>query len=167
VPSVGALFDEWSPARLERRPLGDEAWARILEAWAEVRKGATGTPAVALRLPGDERREGLESTIATAVRNDMETMAVEARRHWIRRGFRPRESRIGLMAFFVALLLAGAIDYKGSGDPIDVLLAQTLVVLAWVALWEPADRIFTAASFRLARRYFEELAPAEVRVSWD
>lgn len=164
VPSVEALFDAWSAEPLERRPLSDEARERIVDEWTQVRKRATGAPTVALRLPAGERREGLEGTIAAAVHQDMETMAVDSRRHWIRRSLRPRESRIGIVLFFVAVTLAAIIDYGDSGDS---FFGQIFVVLSWVALWGPAYRIITAASFRLARKYFVELAQADVQVVWD
>ena len=163
VPSVEALFDGWSAEPLARRPLSDEARERIVDEWTRARKGADGPPTVALRLPEAERREGLDATIVAAVHNDMETMTVDSRRHWIRRSLRPRESRIGIVLFFVALTLSALIDYGGS----DSFLSQVFVVLSWVALWGPAYRVITAASFRLARRRFAELARAEVRVSWD
>jgi hypothetical protein len=163
VPSVEALFDAWSAEPLARRPLSDEARERIVDEWTRARKGADGLPTVALRLPEAERREGIDATIVAAVHNDMETMAVDSRRHWIRRSLRPRESRIGIVLFFIALALSALIDYGDS----DSFLSQVFVVLSWVALWGPAYRVITAASFRLARRRFAELARAEVRVSWD
>ena len=118
---------------------------------------------MALHLPPSEQREGLEQTIAGAVHRDMEAMAVDARRHWIRRSIRPRESRIGIVLFFLALAIGAVIDY-GDGDS---FLGQVFVVFAWVALWGPAYRIITAASFRLGRKYFAELALADIRVRWD
>ncbi len=164
VPSVEALFDAWSAEPLERRPLSDEARERIVDAWTQARKQATEAPTVALSLPRSDRREGLEETIAAAVHSDMETMSVDARRHWIRRSLRPRESKIGIALFFVAVTLAAVIDYGDSGDS---FFGQIFVVLSWVALWGPAYRVITAASFRLARKYFIELAQADVRVDWD
>ncbi len=163
VPSVEALFDAWSAEPLAARPLSDEARERILDAWTKARKRATGDPVVALRLPESERRDELDAAIVAAVHHDMETMAVDARRHWIRRSLRPRESRIGIVLFFVALTIGAVIDLGGG----DSFLGQVFVVFAWVALWAPAYRIITAASFRLARKYFAELAGAEVRVYWD
>jgi hypothetical protein len=162
VPSVEALFDAWSAEPLARRPLSDEARERIVDEWTRARKGADGPPRVALRLPEAERREGLDATIVAAVHQDMETMAVDSRHHWIRRSLRPRESRIGIVLFFIALALGALIDYDG-----DSFFGQVFVVLGWVALWGPAYRVITAASFRLARRRFAELAGAEVGVAWD
>lgn len=163
VPSVEALFDAWSPEPLERRPLSDEARERILDQWTQARRHAKGPPTVALRLPQSERREGLEGTIGAAVHHDMEAMAVNARRHWIRRSLRPRESRIGIALFFVALTVGALIDL-GDGES---FFGQVFVVLAWVALWAPAYRLITAASFRLARKHFVELSQADVRIAWD
>jgi hypothetical protein len=164
VPSVHSLFDAWSVEPLARRPLSDEGRERIVDAWAQERKRATGPPTVELRLSEEECRPELDATIAAAVRHDMETMAVDARRHWFRDSLRPRESRIGIALFVLALTLSGVLEYVGEGDSI---LAQTFVVMAWVALWAPAYRVITAASSRLARKYFAELAGAEVKVVWD
>jgi hypothetical protein len=164
VPSVDALFDAWSVEPLARRPLSDDGRERIVDAWAQVRKHATGPPMLSLRLSEAERRPELDATIAAAVRNDMETMAVDARRHWFRRSLRSRESRIGIVLFVLALAISGLLSYAGEGDSI---LAQTFVVMAWVALWGPAYRIITAASLRLGRRYFAELALAEIEIAWD
>jgi hypothetical protein len=163
VPSVEALFDAWSAEPLERRPLSDEARERIVDAWTRARKRATESPVIALSLPESERREGFDETIAAAVHGDMETMVVDARHHWIRRSLRPRESRIGIVLFFVAFAIGAVIDL----DVGDSFFGQVFVVLGWVALWAPAYRVITAASFRLARKYFAELALADVRVNWD
>ena len=164
VPSVEALFDAWSTEDLPRRPLSDEAREHIVDEWTHERKQARGLPTLSLRLPESERRAGLEATIVGAVRHDMQTMAVDARKRWIRRSLSPRESRIGIALFVVAMVISGLIDYLGDGDS---LASQTFVVLAWVALWGPAYRVITAASFRLARKRFAELAQADVRVAWD
>ena len=120
-----------------------------------------------MTLPGSERERVGEAAIAAAVRADMATMSVDARRHWIRQSLRPRDTRIGIVVFFAALILAGVVDIGASEGSVEVLVGQSLVVIAWVALWNPAYRLFTAGSFRLGRRYFEELAAAEVSVRWE
>lgn len=167
VPSTAALFDAWSVEPLATRPLSDEARERIVDAWSEVAKKASGTPQLRLVLPAGERAEADEATIVGAVRADLRTMKTDARRHWVRRALAPRETRIGLMIFFLALGLAALIDFDSSEGSLSNLLSQTFVVLAWVALWGPAYRLLTAASYRLGRRYFAELAEAEIAVRWD
>jgi hypothetical protein len=157
---------------LERRAARHAAAQRrgaraIVDAWSEVAKGATGTPRLQLVLPAGERAAGDEATIVGAVRADLREMKVDARRHWIRRSFAPRETRIGLLIFFLALGAAAIIDFGSTEGSLSTLLSQTFVVFAWVALWGPAYRLLTAASFRLGRRYFAELAEAEITVRWD
>ncbi|HTR76018.1 MAG TPA: hypothetical protein VMH33_12265 [Solirubrobacterales bacterium] len=167
IPSTAALFDAWSVAPPDRRPLSDEARERIVDAWSEVAKKATGTPRLRLVMPSGERTAVDEATIVAAVRADMEAMKVDARRHWVRRALAPRETRIGAVLFFLALAAGAALDYGSSEGSLETLLSQTFVVFAWVALWAPAYRLLTAASYRLGRRYFVELAEAEITIAWD
>ncbi len=167
VPSLAALFDAWSVEPIERRPLSDEARQRIVDRWSEVPTGVGGASVLLLLLPSTEQTEGLERAIIAGLRHDFETMRVDARHHWIRRSLAPREIRIGVLVFFAALLAAGALDFGHSEGSLATLLSQTFVVLAWVALWGPAYRLMTGASFRLARSYFEELAAAEITIRWD
>jgi hypothetical protein len=167
IPSTAALFDAWSVEPLATRPLSDEARERIVDAWSEVARKASGTPRLRLVLPAGERTGADEAAIVGAVRADLRTMKVDARRHWIRRALSPRETRIGVLIFFLALGAAAIIDFGETEGSLSTLLSQTFVVLAWVALWGPAYRLLTAASFRLGRRYFAELAEAEITVGWD
>jgi hypothetical protein len=167
IPSTAALFDAWSVEPLASRPLSDEARERIVDAWSEVAKRATGTPRLELVLPSAERGGTDEEAIVGAIRADLATMKVDARHHWIRRALAPRESRIGVLIFFAALAAAALIDFGSSEGSLSTLLSQTFVVMAWVAPWGPAYRLLTAASFRLARRYFAELTEAEITIRWD
>jgi hypothetical protein len=167
IPSVAALFDAWSAEPPATRPLNDEARERIVDAWSAVAKRATGTPRLELVLPAGERSGADEAVIVSAVRADLRAMKVDARHHWVRRALAPRETRIGVLIFFLALGTAAIIDFGSSEGSLSTLLSQTFVVLAWVALWGPAYRLLTAASFRLGRRYFAELAEAEITVRWD
>jgi hypothetical protein len=167
VPSTAALFDAWSAEPLASRPLNDEARERIVDAWSEVAKKSTRTPRLSLVLPAAERAGADEALIVDAVRADLRTMKTDARHHWIRRAFSPRETRIGIVIFFLALAAAAVIDFGSTEGSLSTLLSQTFVVFAWVALWGPAYRLLTAASFRLGRRYFSELAEAEITIRWD
>jgi hypothetical protein len=166
VPSVEALFDAWSPEPLERRPLSDEARSRIADAWIEASKRKRRPDGLSLTFPAGERAEGLEASILAAFRHDMDEMRVDAKHHWIRRAIAPRESRIGFAVFLAALIVAGVIDYGSDEGSLNTMLSQTFVVLAWVALWGPAFRLMTAASWRLGRRSFAELAEAEIEIRW-
>jgi hypothetical protein len=167
VPSTAALFDAWSAEPLATRPLNDEARERIVDAWAEVAKKSTEAPRLRLLLPAAEREGTDEATVVGAIRADLRTMKVDSRHHWVRRALAPRESRIGLLVFFISLGVAAIIDFGADEGSLETLLSQVFVVLAWVALWGPAYRLLTAASFRLGRRYFAELAEADIAIDWD
>jgi hypothetical protein len=169
VPSVAELFDGWSIEPLAQRPLSDEVREHILDRWVRVRKGrsrVSGGPTLELRLPEEERSDGMAETIAAAVRNDLRTLAIDSRRHWIRRSLRPRPARIGLLIFFLALTIAAVVDFTWADESGDTLVGQTFVVFAWVALWTPASAMIQAASYRLGHRRFVELADAEIRIVW-
>src|ERR1700742_3051480 len=123
VPSVEALFDAWSPQPLERRPLGDEARQRILDAWSEASTRKRHPDRLTLTLPASEREAGLEDTILAAIRRDMEEMRGGASRHWIRRALAVRESRIGFAVFAVAILISGLIDYGAEEGSLNTLVS--------------------------------------------
>ena len=165
APSVDALFDEWSPEPLERRPLKDEVRDRIVEEWVEAKRTG-GADALVLLLPASERQEKLDEAVRDAVHADMETMEEDCRRHWLRRSLRARKTRIGIALFVVCLLISAGINY-GQTDAWSDTLAQTFVVIAWVALWDPGQRVVDAASNRLARKHYAALAAVETRVRWE
>jgi len=125
APSVDALFDEWSPEPIERRPLRDEVRDRIVEQWVEAKR-TEGADALVLLLPATERRENLDEAVRNAVHADMETMEEECRRHWLRRSLRARKTRIGIALFVVCLLISAGINY-GQSDAWSDTLAQTFV----------------------------------------
>jgi hypothetical protein len=167
VPSVEALFDAWSPQPLAQRPLSEEARERIVDAWIDAARRKEEPDRLALALPAGERAEGLEATILAAFRHDMEAMRVDARHHWFRRSFEQRETRIGYLVFFIALVIAALIDIGESEGSVATIVSQTFVVLAWVALWAPAQKLIIAGSYRLGHRSFAELAAAPVEIRWD
>src|SRR4051794_16594309 len=168
APSVAALFDEWNPAPLAQRPLDPLVRDRIVDLWLEERKRAPDRQAgpLVLVLPAGDEREGRADAIRTAVRTDMATMAAKAAHQWIRRSVRPRESRVGYVVFVICLLLAAGINY-GDFNAWSDTVAQTFVVVAWVALWDPAQLVFDAATRRLARKHYVRIAEIDVQVYWD
>ncbi|MGK2955458.1 MAG: hypothetical protein ACSLFI_07310 [Solirubrobacterales bacterium] len=167
VPSVDGLFDEWSAAPLEERFLNDDARERILDAWHNGKIKRKSPDQLLLILPSDARKEGLEQTILAAFRHDMEQTCIDARRHWIRRSLSARETRIGFLVFFVAMVISVLISDGSDGSSVETLLAQTFVVIAWVALWGPAGRFIRGASYRLERGTFADLAKVPVEIRWE
>lgn len=167
VPSIGSLFDQWSAEPLERRPLDDDARERILDAWSEGKKGRQSPERLCLVLPESERKEGLGDSILAAFRFDMKETRLDSRYRWIRRSFTARESRIGFLVFFVAMVISVLISSGTDGDSVETLFSQTFVVIAWVALWGPAGRFIRGASYRLQQKTFAELEQVPVEIRWE
>ena len=167
VPSLDRMFDEWSAEPLEKRFLNDDARERILDAWDEGRIDRKSPDRLLLILPASARREELEHSILAAFRHDMEQTSIDARRHWIRRSLVARETRVGFIVFFVAMVISVLISDGSDGGSVETLFAQTFVVIAWVALWGPAGRFIRGASYRLERKTFAELAKVPVRIRWE
>jgi hypothetical protein len=61
---------------------------------------------------------------------------------------------------------AAGVNY-GSTDAWSDTLAQTFVVIAWVALWDPGQNVVDAASNRFARKHYAALAQLDTDVRWD
>lgn len=164
APSVEAMFDPWSPEPLEHRPLDNDVRERIVEQWVEHKREAEAKALVIL-LPAGERREGLDREVLTALRTDLQRMVYDSKRHWFRHSLRGRKTRVGIVVFFLCLLISFLINYN-SDDALSNTFAQTFDVIAWVALWQPGQDVFDAASNRLARKYYAALATVEMRVHW-
>jgi hypothetical protein len=168
APSVAALFDAWSPEPLDHRPLASDVRERIVDAWLDERKRDPHHQAgpLVLVLPAADERAGRADAIRTAIRTDMTITVETCRHHWLRRALRPRQSRLGFLIFAVSLLLSAGINY-GATDAWTDTVAQTFVVIAWVALWDPAQVVFEAARRRLARKHYAVVAAVDVQVRWD
>jgi len=167
VPSLRSLFDEWSAEPLERRPLDDDARERILDAWSEGKSGGRSPDRLCLILPEGERSPGLDESVLAAFRFDMKETRLDSRHRWIRRALTARETRIGFLVFLVAMVISVLISSGTDGDSFETLLAQSFVVIAWVALWGPAGRFIRGATYRLEQKTFAELEKVPVEIRWE
>lgn len=137
VSSVDDLFDPFSAEPLVERPLRDQVRERILNAWIDTREERPGH--LTVDLPESERREDLGDRVEAAIRHDLTAAYESSRRPFI---FTRSERREALVAF------------------------SFLVVLGWVAMWQPAQQIFKAVSLWLSRNRYEELALVPIEVNW-
>lgn len=164
VPTVEDLFDSYSAEPLDQRPLSDEVRDRILRAWIDTREERPDH--LTVELPESERREGLGERLEAAIRHDL-TVAYESSKHLF--VYTRSERREALVAFgflVVCLVASNLVDQVTSDRTFTVGLSQGLVVLAWVALWQPAQQMFGAVSLWLSRNRFEELSEVSIEVVW-
>jgi len=164
APSLDYLIDPYSVGAISERPLTDEVRERILWAWIDSREGRPEH--LTLELPAELRRDTLAEQVKKAVRRDLEETYRESKK-WI--SVSRSERRETLIAFgflIICLLLSSLIDQGTENDAFFSSVSQGLVVLGWVALWTPAQRLFATVSRRLNRSRYRELATAEIEIEW-
>jgi len=164
VTSVDDLFAPYDARPVAERPLAEEVRFHLLDAWEHVR---TAHPAVLhCYAPASEREQVDEQALTTAVRRDM-----RAYTHGLRRAAPlSRRDRIaalvGISIFLLTIVVSTSLEQL-TDDVFVAGISQGLVVIGWVALWVPAQRVVVD----LVPHYFErsryaELADIEVRLVW-
>jgi len=164
VNSIDDLFDQFSAEPLADRPLREEVRERILRVWIDTRDERPEH--LAVELPIGERREGLGDGVREAIRNDLERAYAASKHLFI---FTRSERREALLAFsflVVCLIASSLVDQVTENQTVFVGISQGLVVLGWVAMWQPAQQMFQAVSLWLSRSRYEELAQVPIEVSW-
>jgi hypothetical protein len=164
VPSVDELLDAYSVEPLERRPLRDDVRERILRAWIDTREERPAH--LTVELPVDERRAGLDADLRKAIRNDLaQTYEASKRLHFFTRGER-REAEVAFLFLVVCLLASSLVDKLTANQALFTSISQGLVVLGWVAMWQPAQQVFHGVSRRLSRKRYRELSQVPIEIAW-
>jgi hypothetical protein len=164
VNSIDDLFDQFSAAPLASRPLREEVRERILRAWIDTREERPAH--LSVELPVEQRRERVGEDVERAIRHDLER-AYEASKHlFIFTRSERREALIAFSFLVVCLLASSLLDRVTEDDALFVGVSQGLVVLGWVAMWQPAQQMVQAVSLRLSKARYEELARIPIEVSW-
>jgi hypothetical protein len=119
-----------------------------------------------VELPADEQRAGLDVDLREAIRHDL-SQTYEASKHLrvFTRGER-REAQVAFVFLVVCLLLASLVDKVTANDALFTSISQGLVVLGWVAMWQPAQQVFHAVSRRLSRGRYRELSQVPIEIAW-
>lgn len=165
VPTLGDLLDPYSVEPLERRPLTDEVRDRIFDAWIDTREERP--QALTVVVPSDLKRAGLDEELETAIRKDLRDTAEEAGHLTIYSRSDLRQAQIAFAFLVVCLFTSNMVDRAAGEDGFFDSLAQGLVVLGWVAMWGPADKLFRAVTRRLSHKRYRELAEVPIEVAWD
>ncbi len=164
VASVDDLFEAFDARPVAERPLAEDVRFHLLDAWERVR--ATRPSVLHCYLPASEREQVDEQAVSAAVRRDM-----RAYTHGLRRAAPlSRRDRIAALVGITIFLLTIAVSTSLDQLTDDVFVAgfsQGLVVIGWVALWVPAQRVVVD----LVPHYFErsryaELIDIELRFVW-
>jgi len=164
VTSPEELFDDYSAAPLEERPLSDEVRSRILSAWIDTRNERPSH--LTVELPADQHRDDLASKIEEAIRYDFEETTRAARRLHVFTRSQRKEAFVAFMFLVACVLGATLVDDLTKNDAFFTSLSQGLVVLGWVAMWQPAQQVFAAISRRLSYKRYRELSEVPIEVSF-
>jgi hypothetical protein len=164
APSLDELLDPYSVEPLDRRPLREDVRERILRAWIDARRERPSH--LSVELPATEKRERLGPSLQTAIRNDfVATYEASKGFHVFTRGER-REAEIAFLFLIVCLLASSLVDRATANEALFIGISQGLVVLGWVAMWQPAQQVFEAVSRRLNHGRYRELSEVPIEIVW-
>ena len=165
VSAIDDLFEAFDARPVSERRLRWEVRAHLLDRWESARP--SDTPVLLVYAPASERAATDEAAVQAAVRADMRTNTQPLRRA------NPlnRHDRIaiwsGTVIFLITIAVSTALDNDSSG----VLIAgisQAIVVIGWVALWDPAARVVgESLPHRFTRRRYAELTDVHVEFRWQ
>jgi hypothetical protein len=159
IQTLDQLFDSLDPAPFHAKALDRNAEAYLLESAAEY--GARQPLTIAIHAP--PQLAAHSDDIVAAIHEHFALAHQQAER---RHRYRRRIGRIALWAgvatLSVALLLRQLVERIGG--PFGDVLAEGLLILAWVALWRPIETIgFDSWESREQRRLLLMLSRVPVR----
>lgn len=164
APSLDALFDPYSAEPLERRPLQEKVRDRILRAWIDTREERPSH--LSVEVPAAERRDGLAGRVEAAIRNDFEATYEESTRFQVFTRSERREAAVAFIFLVGCLFASTLLDRVTENDAFFTSVSQGLVVLGWVAMWQPAQQVFAAVSRLLSRARYRELSQVRIDIAW-
>lgn len=165
APAIDYLLDPYSAEPMERRPLTDEVRDRIFDAWIDTRDERPSRLTVVL--PEEVKRPGLARDLESAIRRDLSETADEAGSITIYSRSNLRQAQIAFAFLVVCLFISNMVDRAAGEEGFFDSVAQGLVVLGWVAMWGPADKLFRGLTRRLSYKRYRELAEVPIEVAWD
>ena len=162
--SVDDLFESFDARPIANRPLNYEARMSLLDQWELSRDAEPSS--LRLYLPESERPSTDEAAVRAAIRSDL-TLASGSLRDVdpLTRSDRIA-AWIGIVLLFVCITASTAID-RATDELVLQGVSQAILLLGWVALWDPAARLVTQIlPHYFNRRRFAEFADIDVRFDW-
>jgi len=164
LTSIGQLVHAFDPSPFHERDLAGDAENYIVEAARECPRREP--LAIRVHLPAAQVTGKSEQDIANAIR---QTFANRARSesNSLRRLFKAgrRAALIGFTIFGLCLTASWWLSVHHAGDALGKILAESLIIFGWVAIWRPSE-IFLYDWHPIAedRKLYARLAAAKVEV---
>jgi hypothetical protein len=165
IGSIDDLFDAYDARPVAARPLNYDVRAWLLDEWERTREA--DPKFLTNYAPEDERATTDERGVRAAIGADLDAASgplsdVDP----LSRSDRIAAS-IGVVTLFVCIVVSTALD-NASENVFVQGVSQGVLLLGWVALWDPAARLVTETMPHFFnRRRFAEFAGIEVRFSWE
>jgi hypothetical protein len=164
VPSIDDLLDPHSAEPVERRPLQEDVRERILLAWVDTRHEKPDH--LTVEMPAQIQAPGVTEALESAIRADLEATYEESKHlHAFTPGQR-REAGVAFTFLVICLLASSLIDKVTANHALFTAISQGLVVLGWVAMWQPAQQVFHAVSRRMSRKEYRQLSIVPIEIEW-
>jgi hypothetical protein len=164
IPAIDDLFVAFDARPVAERPLRDEVRLWLLDEWERVREARPST--LHVHAPASERVATDEHAVGIAVRADL--LAHTRRLHHANPLNRRERITVwaGVVIFLITIAVSTALD-KASTAELIAGISQAIVVVGWVALWDPAQRVAgdIVPHYFLRKRY-AELVEIELRFIW-
>ena len=165
LASIDDLFEPYDARPVAERPLNYDARTELLDAWERSRD--SGPRFLTLEVPESERAVTDEQAVRESIASTLE-LASGPLGHLdpLSRSDRVAAA-IGLATFFLTIVVSTALDQL-SDNPFLQGLSQAILLLGWVALWDPAARLVTEVMPHVFnRRRYAEFADIDVRFAWN
>ncbi len=163
--AIDDLFVPLDAGPVAERPLREEVRLKLLDEWEQIRDGRS--PILCVQAPASERPGTDAEAVGAAFRADLKA---HTRRLRYVNPLTHRE-RIAVWArilIFLGTIVVSTLLDRISSNVLVVGISQGIVVIGWVALWDPAQRLFfDIIPHHFARKRYAELAEIALRFAWQ
>jgi hypothetical protein len=164
LSSADDLFEPFDARPISDRPLNYEARMALLDEWELARDDAPKW--LTLYLPETEREHTDQAAVRAAINSDLTLASGSLRDVDPLTRSDQIAAWIGIVLLFVCIMASTAID-RATDELFIQGISQGILLLGWVALWDPAARLVTEIlPHFFNRRRFREFADIDVRFSW-
>jgi hypothetical protein len=164
LSSVDDLFEPFDARPIAHRPLNYEARMSLLDQWELSREAEPSS--LTLYVPEGERANTDEAAVKEAIHSDVTLASGSLRDVDPLTRSEQIAAWIGIVLLFVCIIASTAID-RATDEIVLQGVSQAILLLGWVALWDPAARLVTQIMPHFFnRRRFAEFADIDVRFNW-
>lgn len=165
---VGAIEELFAP--LDARPISERALTaevrlHLLDQWDLAREARPS--ALTVYVTGGEPSRPHEEAASAAIHRDLRT---QTRPYWRASPLARREkiaAWIGIVIFVISIAISTSID-RVSTAVLVAGISQGIVVVGWVALWDPVQRVAgDVIPHQFDRKRYAEFAEIDLRFVWQ